>query len=274
MNDYGLQVNKVTKLQVGKLTSEQCNRASVSTKHNGIPRLRHLAPVGFTLIELLVSMTILIIMTMIMTKIISDSTRAVDLGYQQAMMDGNARAFLDNILDDLNQAVAAEGLAMQVDADDFKPYDENLFASDRLRFFAMIGPAGCDTDLKIVEYRIDEPPTGEDFYILKRGDECAESSGASANKYPLLDYVVQFKVKLWGYNNQGQFRELQSTTQLPQYAEIMLTTVSDKLHDRAMQFDAAERRDYLLRHGRRHYVQATFPMAKARHPDYDYYDPN
>ncbi len=239
-------------------------------KTNAHPRQRQ-ASRAFTLIELLVSMTILIIMTLIMTRIISDSSRAVDLGYQQAMMDGNARAFLDILLDDLNQAIAADDMEMRVVNDSLNTYD--YYNSDTLLFYSLGGTTTHDSSFtpRLVEYRMREVD-GEDYYVLVRGDQASDDLPHSTTRiFPLLDYVVQFRVRLFSLNNQGQLVETQSTSQLPQFADILLITASDKMHQRAMLFSGTNRRNYLQRMARRHFVQATFPMAEGRNAVYDYH---
>ena len=226
---------------------------------------------GFTLIELLVSMTILVVMTLIMIRVISDSSRAVELGYQQAMMDGNARAFLDTVLDDLNQAFAVDRMPMRVSNGAITPYNENHFRSHTLLFRALLGPdENCNRTTKLVKYDVDMI---DDYYVIRRGEKCGDLAGESIpNIYPLLDYVVQFKINLWGYDAAGNLDIQTNTEELPEYAEIMISLVSPEIHARAMRMSAADRRSYLVRHGRRHYVQTTFPMANARFAEFDYFD--
>lgn len=225
---------------------------------------------AFTLIELLVSMTILIIMTMIIAKIIADSSRAVEMGYQQAMMDGNARAFLDNVMDDLNQAIAVEGMPMKVMQNDVTTYD-GAFRSDTLLFRALLGPdSTCDRAVKLVRYDVDGY---DDYHVLRRGEKCANLSGENVpNIYPLMDYVVQFKFKMYALDENNQIRETTETLELPQYAELMLMVVSDKIHQRAMRMTGGDRQNFLTLHGRRYYVQATFPMAEGRWAEFEYYE--
>lgn len=226
---------------------------------------------AFTLIELLVSMTILIIMTLIITKIVSDSSRAVELGYNQAMMDGNARAVFDSLLDDLNRAVAQEGMEMIVSGEQ-QTYSL-LGTSDAISFFALLGPdAGCASTVKLVEYDVMQQP-GTDFFVLRRGEECTAVGvpGSVTHKYPLMDYVVKLRIKMYSFDAvSGRFREVTSSAELPEYAEIMLMTIPDKVHRRAMRMTGDARMDYIRNNGKRYYVQATFPMANARWAEFDY----
>jgi prepilin-type N-terminal cleavage/methylation domain-containing protein len=69
---------------------------------------------GFTLLEILISVVILALIALMMTRIFSDSTRAVELGKNQTVLDETARRLLDMIEQNVSQALIRENVAFQV----------------------------------------------------------------------------------------------------------------------------------------------------------------
>lgn len=68
---------------------------------------------GFTLLELLVSITILALMALMLSRIFSESTRAVARGKDQAMLDETARLLLDYFEQDVGQALIRTNVAFR-----------------------------------------------------------------------------------------------------------------------------------------------------------------
>lgn len=68
---------------------------------------------GFTLIELLVAMAILMVIVLMLANLFQQSTRAWDIGMRQAEVGLEARAAINMIEQDLNQAVASTNANQQ-----------------------------------------------------------------------------------------------------------------------------------------------------------------
>lgn len=69
---------------------------------------------GFTLLELVVSVTLLALMAMLLARVFSESTQAVGQGSEQALLDETARMLLDNIEQDVGQALVRTNVAFRV----------------------------------------------------------------------------------------------------------------------------------------------------------------
>jgi prepilin-type N-terminal cleavage/methylation domain-containing protein len=70
--------------------------------------------VGFTLLEVLVSITILALMALMVSRIFSESSRAVERGKDLAFLDETARSVLDHIEQDLSQALIRTNVAFRI----------------------------------------------------------------------------------------------------------------------------------------------------------------
>lgn len=70
---------------------------------------------GFTLLEIVVSITILALIALMISKIFSESTRAVERGRDDAELDETARMLLDIMEDDISQALIRTNVAFHVD---------------------------------------------------------------------------------------------------------------------------------------------------------------
>lgn len=69
---------------------------------------------GFTLLELVVSITILTLIALMISRIFSDSSRAVRQGRTQAMLDESARLILDAMATDISQALIRTNIPFRV----------------------------------------------------------------------------------------------------------------------------------------------------------------
>lgn len=69
---------------------------------------------GFTLLEVLISITILALMALMISRIFSESTRAVERGKDQALTDETARLLLDYMEQDISQAIIRTNVAFRV----------------------------------------------------------------------------------------------------------------------------------------------------------------
>jgi prepilin-type N-terminal cleavage/methylation domain-containing protein len=213
---------------------------------------------GFTLIELLVSIAILTVMVLLIAKIMSDSSRASQIAYQQAFDDANARAVLDTLMDDLSQIVVVsnryEVSRRTSRLSKYGVADE--FLGDDIRFHAFLGTSNT---ILVAQYGVDEDPDSDGLYRLKRGEA---DLGKDPDAFPILDHVAQFQVRFYD----GAAREVQSALhEVPQYVDVYLMLVSDATHQRVKQMQrasasAATIREYIYKNGRRHYVRA-YPIV-------------
>lgn len=69
---------------------------------------------GFTLFELVVSIAILALMAVMISRIFSESTRAIQQGNDQAMLDETARLLLDYLEQDISQSLIRTNVAFRV----------------------------------------------------------------------------------------------------------------------------------------------------------------
>ena len=69
---------------------------------------------GFTLLEVLISITILALMTVMISRLFSGSSRAVEQGQGQALLDETARLVLDYIEQDISQALIRTNVAFRI----------------------------------------------------------------------------------------------------------------------------------------------------------------
>ncbi len=87
---------------------------------------------GFTLLEILVSITILVLMALMMSRIFSESTRAVERGKGMALLDETARMVLDYIEQDVSQALVRTNVAFRIQSL-IDPNDSIYFISTGMR---------------------------------------------------------------------------------------------------------------------------------------------
>jgi prepilin-type N-terminal cleavage/methylation domain-containing protein len=71
---------------------------------------------GFTLLEVVVSISILALIAIMIGRIFSESTRAVDQGHGKALLDESARYLLGNIEQDIGQALVRTNVPFRVHA--------------------------------------------------------------------------------------------------------------------------------------------------------------
>ena len=69
---------------------------------------------GFTLLELIVSISILALMALLISRIFTESSRAVDQGRGQALLDETARLMLDSMETDISQALIRTNVPFRV----------------------------------------------------------------------------------------------------------------------------------------------------------------
>jgi prepilin-type N-terminal cleavage/methylation domain-containing protein len=69
---------------------------------------------GFTLLEIMVSITILTLIVLMISRIFSSSTQAVERGKNQTLLDETARMLLDVIEQDISQALIRTNVAFRV----------------------------------------------------------------------------------------------------------------------------------------------------------------
>ncbi|MFH0952978.1 MAG: prepilin-type N-terminal cleavage/methylation domain-containing protein [Verrucomicrobiota bacterium] len=77
-----------------------------------------MGPAGFTLIEILSAMAVLLILVMLLGRLFSDASKAWLLGTRRAEQNIEARAILDFITRDVQQAVADDVLAFRLCSED------------------------------------------------------------------------------------------------------------------------------------------------------------
>lgn len=245
---------------------------------------------GFTLIELLVAMTILSVIVLAMTRIMADSSRAVQLGYQQTFEDSNARAVLDTIADDLTQAIVAPGCEFEIETSpggggSVSETYASEFICHKLRFRAALGPElnnpatpAEKQTIQLVEY--DVTPEG-DHYNLRRSYVWGATAG-SLPSYPLMDYVVGFQVRahltttnfILTSNPSGSLSGPPTANPVytipPISVDVMLMTLSDQAHIRAMSLSDAARRTFIRNNAKRHFLQINLPTQSGHLPEFRY----
>lgn len=69
---------------------------------------------GFTLLEIVVSITLLALMALMLARIFTESTRAVSQGRHRALLDETARFVLNNLEQDISQALVRTNVAFWV----------------------------------------------------------------------------------------------------------------------------------------------------------------
>ncbi|MDF7800476.1 prepilin-type N-terminal cleavage/methylation domain-containing protein [Pontiellaceae bacterium B1224] len=70
---------------------------------------------GFTLLEIVVSITLLALMALMLARIFTESTRAVGQGRERALLDETARFVLNNLEQDISQALIRTNVAFRVE---------------------------------------------------------------------------------------------------------------------------------------------------------------
>ena len=69
---------------------------------------------GFTLLELIVSITILTLIALMLSRIFTESSRAVDQGRGQSLLDETARLMLDNMETDISQSLIRTNVPFRI----------------------------------------------------------------------------------------------------------------------------------------------------------------
>jgi len=69
---------------------------------------------GFTLLEIVISITLLALMALMLARIFTESTRAVSQGRERALLDETARFVLNNLEQDISQALIRTNVAFWV----------------------------------------------------------------------------------------------------------------------------------------------------------------
>ncbi|MDF7809171.1 type II secretion system protein [Pontiellaceae bacterium B12219] len=69
---------------------------------------------GFTLLEIMVSISILALMALMISRIFTESTKAVEQGRDQALLDETARLILDDFATDISQAIVRTNIPFRV----------------------------------------------------------------------------------------------------------------------------------------------------------------
>ena len=70
---------------------------------------------GFTLLEIVVSIAILALIALMISRIFSESTRAVERGKDDALLDESARLLLDVMEEDISQALVRTNVAFRIE---------------------------------------------------------------------------------------------------------------------------------------------------------------
>ena len=124
---------------------------------------------GFTLLEIVLSITILALIALVLSRIFSESSQAVNQGRNRALLDETARLVLDNIEQDIGQALIRTNLPFRV---------YNSSGRDELYF---ISPA--------VRRRQSTNPRDTAPVRLRTARRVSQSNGLAAD----LNRYIQFK---------------------------------------------------------------------------------
>jgi len=153
---------------------------------------RRQAAAGFTLIELLVAMGILMIIVLMLANLFQQSTRSWDTGMRQAEIGLEARAAINLIEQDLNQAVASSNFP-------FSP----LTPGSTLDFFMVARNPTNNTAIERVLY-------------------IGDTSGLKRNGVDLLGTAVE------SFTVTPLYAGPPNTAELPDLVEIALTMKSSR----------------------------------------------
>ncbi len=70
--------------------------------------------VGFTLLEIIISITLLVLIALMMSRVFNESTKAVNRGSDQLVLDDTARMLLDAFEQDISQALIRTNVAFRI----------------------------------------------------------------------------------------------------------------------------------------------------------------
>jgi prepilin-type N-terminal cleavage/methylation domain-containing protein len=236
-------------------------------------------PSGFTLIELLVAVTILAVMTLIISRIVSQTNSAITANTRQAIQNANARMALDFMSEELNQAVADARLKFQRDENPSFPvlasvYGNSSFPCHELRFVAFTGlldPADASQDREAVRIAYYVRNVGGTNSLWRSAQPIAPqpnqytnvwmnfvgpSTPPAARESEIIAHVVEFRVVCHD-TNATTVMDSSEYDHLPAYLDVYLALLSDPEARRAKTFadGSTNQQDYVFRHAKRYHTR-------------------
>ncbi len=88
---------------------------------------------GFTLLEIVLAITLLALMALMLVRVFSAGTRAVEQGRSQSMLDETARSLLDLIERDISQSLVRTNVPFRVETIESDPFNTLYFVSTGAR---------------------------------------------------------------------------------------------------------------------------------------------
>lgn len=231
------------------------------------PRHDICAKAGFTLIEMLVAVTVLVVITLLLARIISQSTQVMTDGARQAAQNANARLALDFLAREFAQSGGDSNLPFQRKTGVLTTY--GAFPCDDLRFatFNRILTNGVSQDREAVQvgyYVKDLGSSG--YYSLYRAEKTINPSGygtslradfGAANEAELIRYVVEFRVVCYDTNATATVMDSAEKKYLPVYADVYLAVLSEGDARRAhqLQLTGGDFQAYVHRTAKRYHTR-------------------
>lgn len=231
---------------------------------------------GFTLLEVIVAITILAVMVLMVSRIFSESTRAVESGKVQTRIDETARLILDLFEQDVHQALVRTNVAFRVQ--DFNG-DESLYFSSTsarrslsrlprdiapVRF--LVSGSGFDRQLELEGPSLSDQPTDDDLerlvqqsdlYYNKIGQRQPDFKTIHGGSTWMSTYATRltqameetagnhaaltfFEVDINGSDDSNKTEDKQpDLTDLPRFVDLSFGLISGTDLQRAMQLDEA-----------------------------------
>lgn len=244
---------------------------------SGISRANGLAVGAFTLIELLVAVTVLVIITLLLARIINQSNNVISEGTRQATQNANARMALDFIAKDFLQAAGDGRLRFQRDESPGSPATPNAYGATypchSLKFFSFRnilepGDTGQDREAVRVAYYVKDMYATFGCYSLMRAEKPVGATESYTNltynptvsdEAELIRYVVEFRAVCYQTNSYAVLSagDTANMDHLPAYIDIFLAVLSEAEARRAhsMPPGSADQINFISRTAKRYHTR-------------------
>lgn len=229
---------------------------------------------AFTLIELLVAVTVLVVITLLLARIISQSNDIISDGTRQAAQNANARMALDFLAREFAQAGGDGRLRFRRDERPGAPAGTvantygSSFPCHQLKFVTFKnllepGDASQDREGIMVAYYV---KSDGGTNSLVRAERAIAGSGSytnitytpsTAEEAELMRYVVEFRAVCHDTNGTIMSSSTTDYDYLPAYMDVYLSVLSESEAKRAATFvlGSANQKDYVIRNAKRYYTR-------------------
>lgn len=224
---------------------------------------------AFTLIELLVAVTVLVVITLLLARIISQSNDIISDGARQATQNANARMALDFLAREFAQAGGDGRLHFQRDETPGSPAVPSTYGSSfpchQLKFVTfknLLEPSGTSTNREAVRVAYYVKSDGGTNSLV-RAEEAIAGTGSyptyltPAEEVELMRYVVEFRAVCHDTNATASIMNSMDQDHLPAYIDVYLSVLSESEAKRAATFvlGSANQKDYVVRNAKRYYTR-------------------